>query len=105
MPKTVFKLRIDVDISEKSPEAAWVRLGEILQENRLKEKARAIRLQAATPYEMGTCYICNRTRPAQEMQLLGKDTYRCPTHKQATVLKKGKEIKARKAREERKKQA
>jgi hypothetical protein len=39
------------------------------------------------------CYICGKSRPKHELTIVGADTGRCPTHTQATIIKKMKELK------------
>lgn len=92
MSKTLYRIRIDVDISANKPETAVAKLVEILRENKLREKVRGVRAYSVSPYNMATCYICGKAKPAQDMQRVGEDTYRCPNHNQATVLKKTREI-------------
>jgi hypothetical protein len=76
-----------------TPEAALVKLGEILKEGSLRKDAKRIHEQSIVPYDMIKCYICGKSRPKHELTIVGADTGRCPTHTQATIIKKMKELK------------
>ena len=93
MQKTLYRIKIDCDIMATTPEAALVKLGEILEEGTLRKSAKRIHEQSIAPYDMIKCYICGKSRPKHELTIVGNDTGRCPTHTQATIIKKMKELK------------
>jgi len=93
MQKTLYRIKIDCDIMATTPEAALVKLGELFKEGSFRKEAKRIHEQSIVPYDMIRCYICGKTRPKHEMTIVGADTGRCPTHTQATIIKKTKELK------------
>ena len=93
MQKTLYRIKIDCDIMATTPETALVKLGEILKEGSLRKDAKRIHEQTIIPYDMINCYICGKSRPKHELTIVGNDTGRCPTHTQATIIKKMKELK------------
>lgn len=93
MQKTLYRIKIDCDIMATTPEAALVKLGEILKEGSLRKDAKRIHEQSIVPYDMIKCYICGKSRPKHELTIVGADTGRCPTRTQATIIKKMKELK------------
>jgi len=93
MKKTQYRIKIDCDIMATTPEAALVKLGELLKEGSFRKEAKQIHNLSIEPYDMICCYICGKSRPRHELTIVGNNTGRCPTHTQATIIKKAKEFK------------